>query len=88
MAKYDQERLDITPRFVESIKELMKAEMEMMREHEPRFAYCWTWGKCTIGDISTLRRGLQFEFGSEEDKPAGFPEGTDVWVVDSENDND
>ncbi len=80
MARYDTEELKLTPRFVEALKELMWAEMEMMRSHEPDMADCWTWGKCEVGDISGPA-GLAFEFGGDDDKPDDFPEGTDVWVV-------
>lgn len=79
MAKYDTEELKLTARFEEALKELMRAEMEMMRLHEPEDAECWTWGVCDIDDLASAR-GLRFEFGGEGDKPAGFPEHTDVWV--------
>lgn len=62
MARYDTEELELTPRYVEALKELMRAEMEMMRLHEPDTADCWTWGICEVGDLASAR-GLSFEFG-------------------------
>ena len=79
MIKYDTEYIKPTGRFVEAIKELMRAEMEMMRNAEPEFDDCWTWGICEVGDLASAK-GLQFTFGGEEDKPVGFPEFTDCWV--------
>ena len=79
MIKYDTEEIKPTSRYVEAIKELMRAEMEMMKMAEPETADCWTWGICEVGDLATAK-GLQFEFGGEEDKPDAFPEFTDCWV--------
>ena len=79
MAKYDTENLKLTPRFIEAVKELLRAELQMMKDHEPENAECWTWGICEIGDLANAR-GLQFEFGGEDDKPDGFPEFTEAWV--------
>jgi len=79
MAKYDTEELKITPRYIEALKQLMWAEMEMMRLHEPDMADCWTWAICKIGDLSNSNR-FSFEFGGEDDKPEDFPKVTDVWI--------
>ena len=79
MAKYDTEDLKITGRFIEALKELIWAELEMMRAHDPETADCWTWGICEITDIA-MTNGLSFQFGGEEDKPKDFPENTDVWI--------
>lgn len=68
--KYDTEEIEITPRFKAALVELMKAECEMMAKNEPDNAECWTWGHCEIGDLCTYR-GLQFQFGGDEDKPKG-----------------
>lgn len=69
-ALYDTEEIKVTPRFKAALIELMKAQCEMMQENEPDMSECWTWGICEVGDIATAR-GLQFEFGGDEDKPAG-----------------
>lgn len=44
MAMYDTEKLVLTDRYKVALHELMAAELEMMREHEPEMADCWTWG--------------------------------------------
>lgn len=80
MAKYDMEQIEVTPRFREALEEVMRAEMEMMRRHEPGHSECWVWGKCTIEDLGGSN-GLSFEYGAEEDKPSDFPACVDVWVV-------
>jgi hypothetical protein len=67
-AKYDLEPIELTDRFVDALKELMEAECEMMQENEPDDKHCWTWGRCTINDLCH-RRGLEFEFGGDEDLP-------------------
>lgn len=69
-AKYDTEEITITPRFKAAIIALMKAECEMMAKNDPENAECWTWGHCEIHDLATFR-GLQFQFGGDEDKPKG-----------------
>ena len=80
--RYDTEEVQCTRRFVESLKEHMRVNMEMMKLHEPEFADCWSWGICEIDDMAT--NGLCFYYGGEDDKPEGFPEFTDVWVKDVE----
>ena len=69
-AQYDTEEIEITPRFKAALIELMKAECEMMAEHEPERAECWTWGHCEIGDLANSN-GLRFQYGGDEDKPKG-----------------
>ena len=41
--KYDTEEIKPTSRFIEALKELIRAEMEMMQIAEPETADCWTW---------------------------------------------
>jgi hypothetical protein len=77
--KYDTEIVKPTERFELALKELMRAEMDLMINHEPDYKKCWTWGICEVGDIAGSN-GLSFEFGGEEDKPEGFPDSTDCWV--------
>lgn len=77
--KYGREEIKPTARFIEAIKELIWAEMEMMRLSHPEKDDCWAWGMCTIGDLQ-YSKFLEFKFGSEEDKPTGFPGQTNVWV--------
>lgn len=82
--KHDTVKIKPTQRFIHALKELMRAEMEMMREAEPEYADCWTWGVCEVGDLATAK-GLQFEYGGEEDKPKRFPKSTDCWVKSAPN---
>lgn len=79
--KYDTEEIKPTKRFIKAIEELLRAEIEMMRLHDiDKYDQdCWAWGICTVRDLAAVR-GLEFEFGGEEDKPKGFPKDTDVWV--------
>ncbi len=79
MIKFDQDSIKPTARFIEALKELLRAEMEMMKLANPENAECWAWGTCEVVDLGHSN-GLRFEFGSEEDKPSGFPEFTDCWV--------
>lgn len=77
MANYDKEDLVLTERYKNALHELMLAELEMMREHEPEDAECWTWGFCKVGDIAKVN-GLGFCFGGDDDKPEGMTETTKV----------
>lgn len=67
-AKYDDITVTVTSAFVAALRDLMRAEVEMMRRSDRRNKECWTWGKCTIGDLAT-RRCLAFEFGGDDDMP-------------------
>lgn len=68
MAKYDTEEIELTPRFIEAIQELLEAELEMMQQQKQENAECWTWGVCEIGDLADSN-GLSFEFGGDDYKP-------------------
>ena len=67
-AKYDDITVTVSRAFIAALRDLMQAEMNMMRRAEPRNAECWTWGKCTIGDLASVQ-GLEFEFGGDQDMP-------------------
>lgn len=67
-AKYDDITVTVSRAFIAALRDLMQAEMNMMRRAEPRNAECWTWGKCTIRDLASAR-GLEFEFGGDDDMP-------------------
>ena len=69
MATFDGEPVPVTADMVAALVAWMRAECAMMREHEPRFADCWTWGRCTVGDLSSSTGGLRFEYGGDEDRP-------------------
>ena len=69
-AKYDDITVTVSRAFIAALRDLMQAEMNMMRRAEPRNAECWTWGKCTIRDLASAR-GLEFEFGGDDDMPPG-----------------
>lgn len=77
MAKYDQEDLVLTERYKNALHELMAAELEMMRHHEPEMAGCWDWGVCTIGDLAR-KDALNFEYGGNEFRSAQHPNETNV----------
>lgn len=78
MAKYDGEYLKLTERYKSALHELILAELEMVREHEPDNADCWTWGYCEVGDIARFN-GLGFCFGGDEDKPE-YMKGTTMVI--------
>lgn len=82
-ALYDQQPIELTDRFVAALKELLLAELEMMRQNEPDQAHCWTWGICRINDLANMR-GLDFEFGGEEDRPAELQDFERVKVIANE----
>ena len=67
-AKYDDITVTVSRAFIAALRDLMQAKMNMMRRAEPRNAECWTWGKCTIRDLASAR-GLEFEFGGDDDMP-------------------
>ena len=67
-ATYDGAPLELTERFQAALRELVRAELEMMRNHDRSFADCWTWGVVTIQDLATAD-GLEFEFGGDNDRP-------------------
>jgi hypothetical protein len=58
----------------------MEANMEMMREHEPDLADCWTWGICKVANLANSH-GLSFTYGGDEDRPAKLPAGISTLVV-------
>lgn len=80
MAKYDTENLVLTERYKSALNELMAAELEMMREHEPDMADCWEWGVCHVGDLAR-KDGLEFTYGGNEDKPAQYKNETEVFEL-------
>jgi hypothetical protein len=61
---YDDDNIIITPRFERAIHELLRAEMDMMRNQITMNAECWTWGACRISNGRLI-----FSYGSNEDKP-------------------
>jgi hypothetical protein len=67
-AYYDQKPVKLTDEFVTAIERLIEAELDMMQQHEPEMADCWTWGACYVDDLARSR-GLFFQFGGDEDKP-------------------
>lgn len=67
-AKFDTEAIELSPRFIQALLELMMAECEMMQAREPKLAHHWTWGRCTVNDLASLN-GLEFEYGGDEDMP-------------------
>ncbi len=66
--KYDEEELELTPRFYDALVEAMCAECEMMAKAKSHNADCWTWGRCEISDLAASN-GIAFYFGGEEDQP-------------------
>ena len=74
--RYDTEELELTPRMEAALVELMKAQCEMMAEHEPDGAWCWEEGRCYVGDLASSR-GLTFCYGAKGD----FDDGRFGFVV-------
>ncbi len=68
MAKWDDRCVKLTSRYVDALMELMRAEIEMMKENEPQNKDCWTYGIATIEDLA-YSNGISFEFGGDDDKP-------------------
>jgi hypothetical protein len=67
--RFDDIKLEATPRFVAALIELMQAHCAMMAQAEPEYAHCWTWGRCRVEDVSS-NGGTTFEYGGEEDAPS------------------
>jgi uncharacterized OB-fold protein len=84
--RYDDERVVLTQRYIDALVELMAAECEMMRAHEPDMAACWVAGMCEIGDLSTIG-SVTTSFSSAEDKEHDEPEPFAVFVVEEEDDS-
>jgi hypothetical protein len=82
-ARYDDEIVALTPRYIAALEELARAEMEMMRSRDTAYADCWDWCKITIYDIS-CNGGIDFQFGGEADRLPEMPTG-DVLVVSAED---
>lgn len=78
--QYDGEKLEATPRFIAALRELMDAQMEMMRLHHPEYADCWSWGECRISDMCSARP-FEFSFGDDEVRPYYIPEGETTYVM-------
>lgn len=72
-ARWDKERkIRLTRRYVEALKEVIRAELEMMRNQESRMhPEAWTWGEVTVNDLASSV-GLKWQFGGDEDKPRGM----------------
>lgn len=66
--RYDNEEVELTKRFIDSLEENMAAMCEMMVEREPEDANCWFYGRCYISDLAS-NDGMNFIFGSENDMP-------------------
>src|SRR5690606_36131670 len=69
MATFDGEPVPVTADMVAALVAWMRAEGAMMREHEPRFADCWPWGRCTVGALSSSTGRLRVEYGGGGDRP-------------------
>lgn len=67
IAKYDDEQVELTERFVNALIELMQAECEMMAKFDS--AEFWTWGRCTVIDLA-ISGGTEFSFGGDDDLPS------------------
>lgn len=66
---YDKEpKIRTTERYQAALIELLRAEVEMMCQHDPDWAETWTWGRVRVVDLANSR-GLEFEFGGDEDMP-------------------
>ena len=65
---YDAEVIQLTPRFIGALLELMRAQCQMM-DALPGHEGCWWWGRCHIEDLAS-QKGLRFVFGGREDLPA------------------
>lgn len=68
LVKYDNAQIELTPRFINAVHELMAAECEMMQINDPVFANYWTWGRCKVNDLASAD-SLEFEYGGDEDLP-------------------
>lgn len=78
--KCDDRELELTDAYMQSIKDLMKACILMMREAEPEMGEYWYYGVCTISDFMHAS-GHRFVFGGEEDMPATFKTDSQIWIV-------
>ena len=63
---YSHTKFAATDEFVEALKNLLRAEIIMMRKNRPDYADSWICGVAIVGDLS-LSTGIQFMFGSKED---------------------
>ncbi len=77
---YDGEEITITEGYIDALKNLMLEELMMMQKAHPDFADCWSWGKCTVGDLAGMKR-LDFEYGGEEDKPEDMDSVVQVFIT-------
>ena len=67
-ANYDTFEIKLSERYVNALKEVLAAEVEMMREARPEDANSWHWGRATVGDL-TDAKSVEFQYGAEEDMP-------------------
>ena len=77
MARYDEKKITLTPRYIEALHELLEAELEMMQQQDDNNRACWAWGICTINNLCEQNH-LQFEFGDEGSRPKGMKRNTCV----------
>lgn len=67
---FDEQAVKPTGRFCRAIKEVMLAEIEMMRE-QGEHPSCWRWGVATIDNLSSST-GISFMYGGDDDGPEGY----------------
>ena len=78
-ARYYGKEIELSDRFLNALCELMRANLEMMRNYHEEFADCWTWGVCIISDLAY--RHIEYQYGGDEDRPDDLPKGQDVMVT-------
>lgn len=64
--KFDKETVKATPEYIAAIKQLLIAEIKMMRASKTLEPECWYCGACKIGDTATTT-SLSFQFGPKSE---------------------
>jgi len=76
-AKCDEHEIELTDRFLSSLRRLGVAYLDMMQKGDPQYAGCWTWLRITVGDMS-LSNSISFQGGGDEDKPEGMVDTVEI----------
>lgn len=69
-AKYDSDEIELSQAYVDALREVLVAEVEMMQmqEADSELADCWHWGRAYIGDLAK-GHSVGFYYGHEQDMP-------------------
>lgn len=67
-ANYDSDDIELSEGYINALKKVLVAKVEMMRASRPEDADSWYWGRATVLDLASAK-SVEFVYGSEDDMP-------------------